>query len=368
MKCERARELLSDLYEGNTDYVLTDTIRNHLDSCASCKHEYNRLMNMWAALNAMPEIEPPADLRHNIILKLAQAQSEKKSAGRNIFNTNWNVFVSKLHISKGVAALCASIIVTAIIIIIPRETYQYAAGIFKPDITSINMPSRDTSTGNGLRNPVYDMSAIDKEKWVSRKLIRNAIWTTIGSAQNGQNATLYTIELTKNANALINSNSIDSIKTNVYIAPSNEFNTDAIKSTMPSWRGLITDRSSVTIPVVVDQASDTMNLLVTWTANNLEYGQFIFLPSKNVVQSELLGQGQLSEAGNSLYSELQSIARDFGLPVVVNSNLQVDVTPSIIGAGTLNKELKTLLSPVGLDWLNVDNTVYVDKEYAANTE
>ena len=368
MKCERARELLSDLYEGNTDYALTDTIRSHIDSCASCKHEYNRLRSTWAALNMMPDIDPPADFRHNVMMKLAQAQSDKSNARAGLLNLNWNGFIGQLRMSKGIAAFCVSVIVTALIIVVPKDTYRYAAGIFRPDITSIDMPGRDTSINAGSHTSVYDMAAIDKEKWISRKLIRNAVWTTISSAQNGQNATLYTIELSKNAGALINSDSVNSIRTNVYIAPSNEFNIDVIKSNMPSWRGLITDDSFVTIPVVVDQTSDTVNLLVTWTVKNLEYGQFIFLPSKNVVQSELLGQGQSVDAGSSLYSELQSTARDFGLPVVVNSNLHVDITPSATGAGTLSKELRNLLSPAYLDWLIVDNAVYVDKEYIRNTE
>lgn len=367
MKCERARELLSDLYEGNIDFVLTDTVRSHIDSCPSCKHEYVRLKNMWAALSEMPDIDPPSDFRHNVILKLAQAQNEKKNSKRSLLNLNWSFIPSQLRLSKGLAMACAGVALTVLLLSVPKDTYRYAAGIFKPEIAPIDMPSRDTSVNNSPQTSVYDMAAIDKEKWVSRKLIRNALWTSVSSAQNGQNATLYTIELSKNANALVNSSSINTIKTNVYIAPYNEFNTDVIKSGMPSWKGLVTDDSSVKIPVVVDQSADTVNLLIIWTAKDMEYGQFVFLPSKNAVQSELLGQKPFN-AGNSLYSELQSIARDFAVPVVVNSGLQVNITPSDTGAGTLNKELRNLLNPVNLDWLSVDNTVYVDKEYDANSE
>ncbi|MHB1458298.1 MAG: anti-sigma factor family protein [Armatimonadota bacterium] len=362
MKCERARELLSDLYDGNIDYALTDTVRSHIDSCPSCRHEYNRLISMWTALNSMPEVEPPADFRHNVILKLAQAQNDKKTTSQSQLGLNWSYFISKLRMSKGVAALCASVILTALIIAVPKDTYRYAAGIFRPDIVPVEMPSRDTSVNANSQPSVYDMGAIDKEKWMSRKMIRNSVWTTISSAQNGQEATLYTIELSRNANALVNNSSIDSIRTNVYIAPSNEFNTDVIKNNMPSWRGLITNTSTVKVPVVVDQASETVNLFVTWIANGMEYGQFIFLPSKNVAQPELLGQGQSIDADYNLYTELESIARDFGIPVVVSSNLHIEVTPSLTGAGTLNKELKILLSPLNLDWLYVDNTVYVDKQ------
>ncbi|WP_319586085.1 zf-HC2 domain-containing protein [uncultured Desulfobulbus sp.] len=368
MKCERAKELLSDLYEGNIDYALTDTVRSHIDSCAACKHEYNRLKSMWAALNTMPDIDPPADFRHNVILKLAQAQNDKQNAKRSLYSLKWSDFVGQLRASRKVAAVCAGVILTALLVSVPKDTYRYAAGIFRPDFAPVTMPSRDTSVNDAAQTSVYDMSAIDKEKWMSRKLIRNAVWTSISGTQNGQNATLYKIELTKNNNALVNSSSIESIRVSVYIAPNNEYNIDTIKSDMPSWTGLITNDSSVTIPVIVDQSSDTVNLLITWTTNSNEYGQFVFLPSKNVTQSDLLNQGQLIETDNNLYAELRSIAKDFGLPVVVNSNLHVDITPSAAGAGTLNKELRNLLSPVSLDWLSADNVVYVDKEYTVNNE
>jgi hypothetical protein len=323
---------------------------------------------MWAALNIMPDIDPPADFRHNVILKLAQAQSDKQNAKRSLYDLKWSDIVSQLRASRKVAAVCAGVILTALLISVPKDTYRYAAGIFRPDFTPVTMPSRDSSVNDASPSSVYDMSAIDKEKWMSRKLIRNAVWTSVSSTQNSQNTTLYKIELAKNNNALVNSSSIGAIKINVYIAPTNEYNIDTIKSDMPSWRGLITDDSSITIPVIVDQSTDTVNLLITWTTNDNEYGQFVFLPSKNIAQSDLLKQGELIDTNSSLYSELRLIAKDFGIPVVVNSNLHIDVTPSATGAGTLNKELRNLLSPVNLDWLSADNTVYVDKVYTVNNE
>lgn len=367
MKCERARELFSDYHEGSMDYALTETIRSHMDKCASCKHEFARMESIWALLNAMPEVDPPADFRQNVLFQLAQLQNESIRARRSLFGQGLGGLLEQLRAPRGIATACAGVALAAILLLAPVSPDRYTAGIFKPDVASINLPGDRDSLDKSAKSSIYDMAAVDKEKWISRKLVRNAVWATISSKSNGSDAMLYSIDIARNPNALVNSEAVKSARVHVYLVPAGQYNTDVVRNSQPDWRGLITETSSMLVPVVVDPGEGTLDLLVVWKSRDHEYAQFIFLPPKTSAQDSVSGQSQPAGGYEDLYSGLQSAARDFGVPVIANANLHVNVSSTGLGARTLERELKNMLRPAGIDWLCADGAVYVDKEYTDST-
>lgn len=76
-----------------------------------------------------------------------------------------------------------------------------------------------------------------------------------------------------------------------------------------------------------------------------------------------VGGGEFASGGDDLYSTLQTIAKDYGVPVIANAYL--DKKPSVVsfGKASLEEALIQTLKPVGLDWLVADRAVHVDRQY-----
>jgi anti-sigma factor RsiW len=62
LDCARAEELLSDHYEGALEDPLREDLERHLASCSRCRELADALGEVIAALRAVPELEPAADL------------------------------------------------------------------------------------------------------------------------------------------------------------------------------------------------------------------------------------------------------------------------------------------------------------------
>ncbi|MHB1000377.1 MAG: zf-HC2 domain-containing protein [Armatimonadota bacterium] len=370
MRCERAKELFSDYTEGNIDYALTDTVRCHIDKCPSCKYEYSRFRSAYTALNMLPDIEPPIDFRHDVILKLARMQQEKQSIKQGIFDLSWSQLFGRSISARGIAVACTAIILAVIMLNMPDNAYRYAAGIFNPEVSIVSIPQRNESPNNS-QSAITSLTSEMKDRWVARKLIRNSVWTTVKSTQNGPDITLYTVDLSLNRSAFVNDESVNSINVKVFSIPSGQFDLDAVKNTDPFWKGAISDDSPISVPVTVYQSSGdagSVNLLIAWKVLNHEFGQVVFLPSRIAASNDVLGLNQDMASKPNLYTALQSVSRDFCVPVIANANLHVNPAVMTMGAGNLNSELKGLLKPIDLDWLCADGAVYIDRQYKIDTE
>jgi len=77
MQCDRAQEFFSDYLERTLDRPMTVALEAHLAGCSGCREEIESLGDVFGALSAMPQAEPPADGAWQVVCRVRQAQAEQ---------------------------------------------------------------------------------------------------------------------------------------------------------------------------------------------------------------------------------------------------------------------------------------------------
>ena len=62
MSCEAFQEDLVALFKEELETARADEVRGHLDSCANCAAEFQEIEQTFAAVRALPAIQPSAEL------------------------------------------------------------------------------------------------------------------------------------------------------------------------------------------------------------------------------------------------------------------------------------------------------------------
>ena len=370
MNCERARELFSDYLEGGVDHAVAALVRGHLDQCPACTGELDALKRTWSMLDMLPQVESPVDLRHTVVMRAARLQHEQTKSRQGRFSINWDVFLGRLAPARAVAIACTGAILAVLLLWVPPSAYEHMASIFTPSATVLN-PVETPRLSNAIEASPLSMEAERKQEWQSRKLGRNTVWVSVSPRENGEGTTVYRVTLSVNEAALLADETTRRIGASVYVLPANKFSFDEVKLSEPEWTGNILTDSPVRVPVMlVDQSQGgpgSVNLLVTWRFRQREFADIIFIPSQRTPRSDMfdlsVGGGEFNSGGDDLYSALQTIAKDYGVPVIANAYL--DQKPSVVSfeKASIEEALIQTLKPVGLDWLVADRTVYVDRQY-----
>src|SRR5262245_2252252 len=82
MRCEDARPLISAGLDGELDARSEAQMRAHVADCALCSAEREAVAETMQWLRALPEVDPPAELRRRIGTALLEAEH---AAGRSRF-------------------------------------------------------------------------------------------------------------------------------------------------------------------------------------------------------------------------------------------------------------------------------------------
>lgn len=360
MKCERARELFSDYLEGGIDYALTETVRGHLDQCTACKHDFEGLKRTWVAMGALPEVEPPVDFRHNVIMQVARMQHEQTKDPRKAVRSGWSSLLQWLSPARAAAVAAGVLVVGAMAFrIIPITS----SGGFSAGLAGSIGRSTESTSRNGAPVP----TALDdrKSEWQNRKLLRNTIWTQVQPGHDSSGATVYRVALSINNNALVSEDVVGRVPTEVRLVPNGRFSMDGADAFPLVWRGAITLDQPVQVPVITDRGDapgEPLKLLAEWRVRRRQFAQLIILPSTKIstVSTSVDTSGQL-------YPTLEMISRDYRVPVIVNAQLKDTSASPVPGDGVLGDELRKCLQSTRLDWIFADSAVYVDQKYAVPT-
>ena len=76
MTHDQIKLILQDYLEGFVDEFEQSEIQNHLSLCTDCRNELAEMNDLVFELNAIPQLEPPADLTHRV---MARVRAESKS-------------------------------------------------------------------------------------------------------------------------------------------------------------------------------------------------------------------------------------------------------------------------------------------------
>lgn len=82
MKCDKARDLFSDFYEGHLARGLAEALKGHLAECYDCQEDYRGFTAVFASLGDLPPIQPPEDLGKSISRRLDEVVWRQKEAAK----------------------------------------------------------------------------------------------------------------------------------------------------------------------------------------------------------------------------------------------------------------------------------------------
>ena len=104
MRCDSARELLSEYTEGSIQAALRIPLETHLGECCDCRAEADGLRDVWRMLDAAPVMDAPADLRAVVWAKI-DAQEQARSQRRAGFRPSWSALFTRKALGWGAALL-----------------------------------------------------------------------------------------------------------------------------------------------------------------------------------------------------------------------------------------------------------------------
>jgi len=125
MKCEHAKDFFSEYIEKSLDKPTGVALEAHLTACGACQRDLDGLRQTWGALNAVPAVEPPADLAWRVMCRLQEEKLQRLEAEQT--RKAKNPFLGWLQAltpgaAFGYATLTALLIIGALFPILPKGT------------------------------------------------------------------------------------------------------------------------------------------------------------------------------------------------------------------------------------------------------
>lgn len=108
MLCEKTQEFFSDYIGGTLERPMIVAVESHLKECGACADDVADLKRTWAALDAVPMVEPPADFAWRVTTRLQQERLERqeKQRLRPGFWQTWTRALTPAH-AVGLVAIAA---------------------------------------------------------------------------------------------------------------------------------------------------------------------------------------------------------------------------------------------------------------------
>jgi len=376
MKCGEAKELFSDYLEGCMDYSLMAAMRNHIEGCPDCSQSFEAFKRTWAVLGTLPEVEPPYNLRHDIVMRIARAEHEKAMrAKQGTFGLTWSYMLARLVPARAIAIACAGVALAFLLLKVPSTIENIRAGGNSQEIIAeqyTGTQTQPTSLAEASLLSAHENAM--REQWKNRKLYSNTLWITAPPIDVSKEQILYQIMLSINTDALVRE-ATARIAAEVYLIPDRSDRRDYIdvenlEDAKLIWKGDVVYGKDCVLPWPVyrsAQRTGADKLLVTWTFRKRHFAQIIFIPTKKPSKSApgVLGLStdvDFDRTSGNLYSILDRISQDYGVMIIANAQLKQ--TPPALDSGTqtLEDALRKTLLPVGLTWRWFDNAIHVDKD------
>jgi hypothetical protein len=359
MDCEGIKDLFSAYVEGSSDYTSVAAVQDHIRDCSSCKREIEVFKHAYEMLNTLPEVDPPASFRHDVVMRIARMQHEKCAHSRNTWTLSWTWLSGRLVPARAVAIACVGAALAFLLIRLPQPAYEHFAAMFEP-ASEISQTTGEQGGDGSLYASLTQTQLEKKREWQERILRRNTLWVTMTSRPNGDGRMLYRVLMAINPKALPKDEVAKRIGAEVYLLKTDDFAPGADSASELVWRGSILEDAPLLVPVIVDKSqgqSGCVNLLITWRFRGHDVSQIVFIPSGNRLD------WPSTSADEGLYPALQTLAQTYGVPVIANARLRDRVDATSIGRRGLVGTLGAVLRPRNIDWLYADKALYVDKKY-----
>lgn len=108
MRCNEARDLLSEYLDGTLPIAQIEQVRHHLSECSVCREEYEELSETLNLIHSMPRQEPVFEIWQEFAPKFAEIHAEMRmgplrfyfSRVYNAVKEGWVIFISALQMNS----------------------------------------------------------------------------------------------------------------------------------------------------------------------------------------------------------------------------------------------------------------------------
>jgi hypothetical protein len=378
MKCQTVKEWFSEYIEGKLDQCQREFVKEHLEKCESCQAELNDIRHVWWMLDDLTQVEVPSSFRHEVVMRAARQQHETR---RKLFTFSFDPaplldsLTAKLIPARGLAVAGALVVLATLVFKVPQVAYQYLSGGMGPAV-AVKAGVSDSAVGGDDSSPLTQYGSDLKHEWQARKLGRNILWIGVTSKDNGDGRMLYRVMLSLNKDALLRDTVTQRVGVKVALMKPGDSNVNGELAT--DWQGSVLDNAPVLVPVIVDRSQASagpIDLVVSWKYHKRAFSQVVIIPTMQRASSDKdvfgmpINEPVPVDGSEYVLASLQSVAQQYGVPVIVPSTLCGKPIMAQLGKGNLNESLTTMLKPSNLDWLVADQAVYVDdKSLSANSQ
>jgi hypothetical protein len=169
MKCEHAKDFFSEYIEQSLDKPTGVALEAHLTACGGCQRDLDGLRQTWGALNAVPAVEPPADLAWRIMCRLQEEKLQRLEAEQT--RKAKNPFIGWLQAltpgaAFGYATLTALLILGVLFPLLPKGVVFGIPGTSsRPAVSTVDL------------HPLVDISGARQDvqgRWIMPLVVTSA--------------------------------------------------------------------------------------------------------------------------------------------------------------------------------------------------
>jgi len=90
MKCQDIQSQLTDLISNQLGHEMREQVTSHLESCPSCRQEFEQLQSVWNDMGTMEQDKPGPQLRPRFYAMLDVYQNELKTSSKSNLSEKMN--------------------------------------------------------------------------------------------------------------------------------------------------------------------------------------------------------------------------------------------------------------------------------------
>ena len=312
INCEQLQDQYSDYFEHSLSDADVDTFERHLAGCDSCRSDYHTFATMFQFLDRIEvaEVDPPSDLRADILTAIAQRNTPKQFSMLDwlagVFSTPQVVW------GAGLAAAACVVLGIALTVHFPNSAN--------------NGTSSTVTAGEGLGSSPISTAG-------PAPLLQNVV---LKEGADNMDYVVFTLHMPPSMSSAAN--------VSAYVlqdggpVADQSMESDTNKAT-PAWSGSIEPNVSLTLPVAVTSdlpAGTSLNLLLDWTSKDgtTSGREVAFVP----ITAASSNPTQVT-AGSSFYDAVRTIAGEYQQTIVADSSALAAVPNVNSLSGSTGNEL-----------------------------
>lgn len=302
MKCARAQELFSSYLEKTIQPPMGVAFEQHLAECSQCRMAYDRFHATALALDELPMVEPPQDMRALVMARVEQARRESPRRVKWLRFDWQSVFT--LRVPARALVMGAALLMVCAMLVQLTPLHSITANLIGGQRATNSLPNEQGIAPRPLPSGFKTYADVRYAD------VGDGIFIGIKVVSNSTSSTIYTMR--------VGTHGESTLPVQVYVLPEGAVAGDFRSMGLGNARydGTVAKNREAEKTFEVTQSSDeavAKVALVIWKSNGRSYSEFVFMPS---ALGRVTETGRLSVSGVRSCDLLGRISSDYGTVII----------------------------------------------------